>query len=213
MVSPVSVGLGKKTPYAAERDTARIQALRAAYLAWVPLQPACRLVFLDESGSTISMTRRYARAPRGEPAYDSVPRNRGTVTTMLGALTVDGLVAMACYEGGTDGDRFVAFLEQIFAPELVPGDLVIMDNLAAHKDARVKPLLESLGAKAIYLPPYSPDLNPIEPAWAKLKSWLRTAKARTIEALDAAIATGMDLITPEDAEGWFRHCGYRAHKS
>jgi transposase len=167
-----------------------------------------RLVFIDEAGSTISMTRRYARAPRGERAEDTVPRNRGTVTTMVGALTVDGLVAMACFEGGTDGDRFMAFLEQVLQPELVPGDLVIMDNLGAHKDARVRPFLESLGAKPVYLPPYSPELNPIELAWSKLKTWLRAAKARTVEALDDAIANGMDLITPEDAEAWIRHCGY-----
>jgi transposase len=167
-----------------------------------------RLVFIDEAGSTISMTRRYGRAPRGQRAEDTIPRNRGTVTSMVGALTVDGLVAMACFEGGTDGDRFMAFLEQVLGPELVPGDLVIMDNAGAHKDARIRPFLESLGAKPVYLPPYSPELNPIELAWSKLKTWLRTAKARTTQALDAAIAKGMHLITPEDAEAWIRHCGY-----
>lgn len=154
------------------------------------------------------MTREYAWAPRGARAEDAVPRNRGTVTTLIGALTTDGLIAMMTIEGGTSGDVFVVYVEKVLLPELRPGDLVVMDNLGAHKDVRVKPLIESVGARVVYQPPYSPDLNPIELAWSKVKWWLRMAKARTREALDLAVAMVMDMVTPEDAVAWFRHCGY-----
>lgn len=154
------------------------------------------------------MTREYARAPRGQRTSDSAPRNRGAVTTILGALTLEGLAATMTIEGGTCGDVYAAFLEQVLAPKLEPGDLVVMDNAGAHKDPRVHEILARCGAKAIYLPPYSPDLNPIELAWSKLKSFLRTAKARTVDALNIAIAMGMEIISPEDAAAWFRHCGY-----
>jgi transposase len=168
-----------------------------------------RLVFVDEAGSHIAMTREFARAPRGTRVpVDAVPRNRGTVTTILGALTTSGLEATMTVEGGTSGDVYVAFLEQVLVPKLRVGDLVVMDNAAAHKDARVREILERCGAKAIYLPPYSPDMNPIELAWSKLKVGLRSAKARTVDALNVAIAMGMTAITPDDARGWFHHCGY-----
>lgn len=170
-------------------------------------------MFIDEAGSTIAMTRDYGRAPRGKRTSDSAPRNRGTVTTILGALTLAGLEATMTVEGGTDGDVYVAFLEEVLAPKLQEGDLVVMDNAGAHKDPRVREVLARYGAKAVYLPPYSPDLNPIEMAWSKLKSFLRTAKARTIEALNLAIAMGMEIITPDDAVGWFRHCGYSGQPS
>jgi len=135
------------------------------------------------------------------------------VTTILGALTLDGLAATMTIEGGTCGDVYVAFLEDVLGPVLREGDLVVMDNAGAHKDPRVKEVLARHGAKAVYLPPYSPELNPIELAWSKLKSFLRTAKARTIDALNIAIAMGMEMITPDDALGWFRHCGYSGQPS
>lgn len=159
------------------------------------------------------MTREYARAPRGQRTRDFTPRNRGTVTTILGALTLDGLAATMTIEGGTCGNVYVAFLEEVLAPQLNEGDLVVMDNAGAHNDPRVKDILARHGAKAVYLPPYSPDLNPIELAWSKLKGFLRTAKTRTVESLNIAIAMGMELITPEDAVGWFRHCGYSGQPS
>jgi len=168
-------------------------------------------VFIDESGSTIAMTRTHARAPRGERTSEAVPRNRGTVTTILGALTVDGLQATMTLQGGTDGDVFAAYVEHVLLPILCIGDLVVLDNAGAHKDPRVAALLTAAGAKALYLPPYSPDLNPIELAWAKLKAHLRAVKARTLEQLNDAIAAAMKLITPDDAVGWFRHCGYAGH--
>lgn len=165
-------------------------------------------MFIDEAGSTIAMAREYARAPRGERTTDRAPRNRGAVTTILGALTLNGLDAVMTIQGGTDGDVYAAFLEQVLTPTLQPGDLVVMDNAGAHKDPRVHEILARRGAKAIYLPPYSPDLNPIELAWSKLKGFLRTAAARSVDALNTAIAMGREMITPEDADGWFRHCGY-----
>lgn len=172
-----------------------------------------RLFCLDEAGSTVAMTPTHARAPKGKRAVDSVPRNRGTVITMIGALTLDGLTAMMTVEGGTSGDVFVAYVEHVLLPELRPGDIVVMDNLGAHKDVRVRPLIESVGAFVKYLPPYSPDLNPIEMAWSKVKQFLRTAKARSREGLDNALRWAMDITTEADAHGWFNECGYPVPQS
>ncbi len=155
------------------------------------------------------MTREYARAPIGKRTSDTVPRNRGTVTTILGGLTRDGLVATMTIEGGTDGDVFAVFLDEVLGPHLNDGDLVVMDNAGAHKDPRVRTILAKYGSKPVYLPPYSPELNPIELAWSKLKGFLRTTKARTVPALNEAIRIGMKIITPQDATNWIRHCGYQ----
>lgn len=157
------------------------------------------------------MTRTHARAPRGKRTSEAVPRNRGNVTTIIAALTVDGLEAAMTIEGGTDSEVFVAYIEKVLLPTLCIGDLVVMDNAAAHKDIRVKTLLATVGATPLYVPPYSPDLNPIELAWSKLKDFLRTTRARTVVALTDAIAAGMRQITSEDASGWIRHCGYTGH--
>ena len=169
------------------------------------------MVFVDEAGSNIAMTRLHGRAPCGERAVDDVPRNRGTVTSMIGGLNLRrGLEAMMTVEGGTDGDAFVAFLEHVLGPTLCPGDLVVMDNAGAHRDPRVREVLAKFGAKPVFQPPYSPDLNPIELAWALLKDFLRSAKARTVDALNDHIAWGMELVTPEIARAFYRHCGYAA---
>lgn len=167
-------------------------------------------MFLDEAGSNIAMTRDYARSESGERAHDKVPRNRGDVTSMLGALSLQGLTAMMTVDGGTSADVFLVFVEQVLLPTLTPGAIVVMDNAGAHKAA---PVLEAFAAAEVevrFLPPYSPELNPIELAWAKLKRLLKDAKARTREALEAAIGAILDAITPFDAGGWFRHCGYRS---
>ncbi len=198
----------KKAFRAQERDAERIQELRRKFIDWQKRVEAGRLFCIDEAGSTISMTRDRAWAPRGEGIVDVIPRNRGAVTTMIGALTLDGLTAMMTIEGGTDADVFEAYVEHFLVPELSPGDIVVLDNLGAHRTQRVRDLVEAAGARLWFTPPYSPDLNPIELAWAKLKRFLKTAKARTREALDAATAMAMDLITPNDAQAWFRHCGF-----
>ena len=129
---------------------------------------------------------------------------------MIGALTMAGLTAVMTIEAATDGEVFLAYIDNVLGPELQPGDLVVLDNLGAHKDRRVRAAVEQRGAKLVFLPPYSPDFNPIELAWAKLKWFLKLAGARTKEGVDAAIAMVMDIISPEEAQAWIRHCGYLA---
>jgi transposase len=166
------------------------------------------LVFLDESGASTQMTRNYGRARRGERVREATPQGHWHTVTMLAALTTRGLQAPMTVASATDGDVFLAYLEQVLCPGLRPGQVVIMDNLAAHKVAGVRPLIESTGARLLYLPPYSPDFNPIEQAWSKIKQLLRSAKARTLEALESAVADALAAITPENASAWFAHCSY-----
>ena len=156
----------------------------------------------------LAMTRQYGRAPRGERVVGAVPQNYGANVTMLAALSLQGVGAVMTVDGATDAAVFHAYVEHVLCPTLVPGDVVIMDNLRAHKVAGIRERIEACGARLIYLPPYSPDLSPIEPCWSKLKALLRTAQARTREALDAAIQQVLAAVTASDARGWFRHCGY-----
>jgi transposase len=165
-------------------------------------------VFVDEAGTLACVTREYGRAPVGEPAVEGAVRNRGGPVTMLAALTLEGLDAVWTFEGGTTADVFVAWVAECLLPELPENALVVMDNLAAHKDPRVAETLATVGAKPVLLPPYSPELNPIELAWAKLKRGIRTARPACREAIDNAIAWTMELIEPDDAANWFRHCGW-----
>lgn len=154
------------------------------------------------------MTRQYARSPRGERAHGAVPRNAGTITTMIGALDVNGVRALMTVEGATDGEVFETFIERMLLRKLKPGDVVVLDNVGAHKTAEVRRLIRAAGARVLFLPPYSPDLNPIELCWSKLKALLRDFGARTRDALDDAIRRAMDLIDRHDASAWFSHCGY-----
>jgi len=165
-------------------------------------------VFLDETGVNIAMARHYARAPQGERAYASKPVNKGHNITVLGALSLDGIIAAMTVEGSTDSEVFFTYVHTILVPTLRPGQVVIMDNLSSHKDERLQTAIESVGAQLQYLPPYSPDLSPIEACWSKFKEVLRAKAARTRDTLDAAITAAFTLITPQDARGWFAHCGY-----
>lgn len=167
-----------------------------------------RLIFLDESGVNRAMTRRYARAPRGQRAYAHAPVNRGSNVTLIAALSLEGVIAPMQVEAATSGDVFLAYLDQVLCPVLRPGDLVLMDNLPAHKVPGVRTRIESVGAELLYLPRYSPEYNPVEQLWSKIKAWLRKVGARTSEALDEAITAAFEAVTAEDAQGWFRHCGY-----
>jgi transposase len=163
---------------------------------------------VDETGTHTSMTREYARSPSGERVVGIVPRNRGVVLTVVGAVALDGVRAMMAYEGGTSAEAFLRFLRDALAPSLHPGDVVVLDNLGAHRAVGVREAIESVGARILYLPPYHPELNPIELAWSKLKALLKAIGARDFQALAAALKQTKDLLTPSDLEGWFRHCGY-----
>lgn len=197
--------------YAAERDLERVQVRRAEYQAEIVSEMAARLKFLDEAGSTIAMTRLYGRAAPGERVAEATPLNYGENITMLACLSAAGLSAPMTVEGAVDGIVFRAYVEQVLAPTLIEGDVVIMDNLGAHKVAGVAEAIERRGAKVIYLPPYSPDLNPIEKCWSKIKTYLRAAKARTRQALEQALKEALLLVTEKDAIGWFASCGYTVY--
>ena len=167
-----------------------------------------RFLFIDESAVNTAMTRRYGRALRGERVYDSAPRNYGVHTSIIGALSLRGLVATMTVEGAVDTLCFDAYLEQVLAPQLQRGDVVVLDNLGAHRASRIEEVAAERGARVLWLPPYSPDYSPIEQCWSKIKSYLRGAKARTAEALDKALAQAIELVTKADIRGWFKHCGY-----
>jgi transposase len=169
---------------------------------------ANQLVFVDESGSNIALTPLYARAPRGQRAHGSLPRNRGKNTTLLASLSMEGMGASMLLEGATTAAAFEVYLEQILLPSLAPGQIVIMDNLSAHKGARVRHLIEERGCQLLFLPAYSPDFSPIEETFSKIKACLRRTGARTREALEEAIAQALETVTSQDAHGWFAHCGY-----
>ena len=174
--------------------------------------PAERLVFLDESGVTTKMTRRYARAPQGERALGPVPFGWERLS-LLGALGCEGMVASMSIEAATSTPVFLAFLERVLIPVLVerkPGATVVMDNLRAHHAPAVEPMLKAAGLQLLYLPRYAPDPSPIEPGWAKLKERLRAKAARDLPSLEAELGPAFAAITPQDASGWFRHCGYTA---
>ena len=174
-----------------------------------PLDPT-RLVFVDESGANVAMTPRYGRAPRGQRVVGAVPRNHGRNTTLFAALSLGGIAAAMTLEGAADRDAFDVFVERVLAPALTPGQVVIWDNLSVHKGATARALVEARGCELVFLPPYSPDLSPIELAFSKLKAYLRRAGPRTRDALEEAIAAGLRTLTTADARGWFAHCGYAA---
>jgi transposase len=198
----------KKSLHASERDTPRVQQARQDYREKLAALDFQRLKFIDESGVNLAMTRLYGRAPAGERVVGSVPQNYGQSVTMLGALSVRGLQAVMTVDGATDADVFRTYVKQVLGPTLTPGDVVVMDNLQAHKAVGVQQAIARRGARLLYLPPYSPDLSPIEPCWSKVKTTLRKVKARTRAVLDAAIAEAMVTVSPTDAWGWFKHCGY-----
>jgi transposase len=194
----------KKTLSATERD----EAARAAWRERVAGVEPTRFVFVDETGSHLGLVRLYARAPRGERALGSAPRNRGRAHTTITSLSLDGPGPGLLVEGGISTAGFEAYVEHILAPTLRPGRIVVMDNLRQHQGGRTRELIGARGAELWFLPSYSPDLNPIEEAFSKVKALLRTAAARTHEALAAAIWTALAAVTPADIRGYFAHCGY-----
>ena len=197
----------KKTFRAAEPDRPDVQRKRAAFLETVHALASQDLVFLDETGCHHAMTRLYARAPRGQRAHATKPVHRGHHLTLLGALGAEGLVAAMTIEGFTDGAVLLAFLREVLLPELRPGQVLLMDNLKAHKVTGVAEACEAAGVGLLYLPPYSPEWSPIEECWSKITTLLRTKAARTLEALEQAITEALEAITRQDALGWFSHAG------
>jgi transposase len=190
---------------ASERD----EFLRCAWRAMVAAgTDARRLVFVDECSTNTSMSPLYAWSRRGERARCAVPRNRGPNVTLLSSMSAEGMGPSMAVEGSTDREVFEAYLEQALAPTLRPGQVVVMDNLSAHKGGRVRELIEGRDCELLYLPPYSPDLNPIEGAFSKVKGLLRGHAARTGEALIEAMGRALSAVTVLDAGGFFAHCGY-----
>ena len=203
----------KKSLQASERDREENRKRREEFLAHIASIPAEKLIFLDESGVTTRMTRLWGRAPKGQRIHEATPQGRWQVLTTLGAMSQRGIEAAMTIASPTDGDVFTTYVQQVLSPKLQAGDVVILDNLSAHKVTGIRELIEARGAQLLYLPPYSPDLNPIELAWSKFKQYLRAAKSRTAEALDRAVTEALKTITADNAAAWFRHCGYGIQKS
>ena len=197
----------KRSVGASERDEFMRAAWRSSVAGSVE---AGRLVFVDEMGSNTSLRPLYAWSRKGQRAFGSVPRNWGKNVTLLASMTLSGMGPSMAVVGSTTGATFEAYVERVLAPTLSPGQVVVMDNLSAHKGERVRELLENRGCELVYLPPYSPDLNPIEQAFAKLKGLLRKTGARTREALIEAMGAALSAVSARDASGFFGGCGYRA---
>jgi transposase len=185
-----------------------VAAARAAWRAQQPAMSPERLVFIDETWATTNMARRHGRARRGQRLVAAVPHGHWKTTTFLAALRHDGISAPCVFDGAINGARFRAWVEQALAPTLHPGDVVVLDNLRAHKVKGVRDAIEARGARLLYLPPYSPDLNPIELAFAKLKALLRTAARRTVDALWRAIGHALDAFSPAECARYLAHAGY-----
>jgi transposase len=200
----------KKTLRAQEQERPDIVEARATWCAELAELDPGRLIFLDESGIDTRMARSHARASRGVRAVGKVPWGHWERLTVIGALGLDGVVASMSIAAATNTAVFLAFVEQALIPALRgrPEAIVVMDNLPAHKAERVRAVLEAAKVKYRYLPAYSPDLNPIEPCWSKLKQRLRAKAVRTIEMLEAELGPALATITAQDAQGWFRLCGY-----
>lgn len=170
-------------------------------------------MFLDETGTHLGLTRLYARPRRGQRAHGKIKRNRGGTLTTIGAISLAGVQASFALPGGTDGLAFLVFVRSVLVPTLRQGQVVVLDNLGAHKVFGVRAAIEGAGCSLLYLPPYSPELNPIEECWSKVKAYLRKVGARTSEALEQAIADALARVTSKDLKGWFAHAGYRVESA
>ena len=185
--------------------------MRVAREAWFADQPdldPARLIFIDETGLNTKMARRRGRCRKGERLFASIPHGHWRTTTFVAGLRLGGLGAPMLLDGAMNGDAFLAYVEHVLVPELQPGDVVIMDNLSVHKGAAIRQAIEAAGAKLLFLPPYSPDFNPIEQAFAKLKALMRKAAARTKEALWNKVAEILDAFTPDECANYFTAAGY-----
>lgn len=205
----VEVDAQKKSLIASEQQRPDVQEARANFFAeQLRGVPLCDVVVLDESYATTTFTRPRGRCPVNKRLRQRVPGGHWKRLTILGAITVDGVVAAATTNAATDADVFGTFIKDCLIPTLRPGMVVVMDNLAAHKVAGVAAALEAAGCRAVYLPPYSPDMSPIEPIWSKAKSIIKMLEAPTVEDLEAAVTLALEQINPADCRNCFDHCGY-----
>lgn len=198
----------KKTLKASEQDREDVKKKREEWKLFQKKVSCHKLIFIDETGAKTNMTRKYGRAKNGQRCYDHAPDGRWERTTILSAIRVTGDTCSVVFDGALDGKMYNAYIEKFLLPTLERGDVVIMDNLNVHKSEIARKLVTEKGCEYMFLPEYSPDLNPIEKMWSKVKQLLRGLKARTQDELDKAIAKVLDCITPEDAGGWFKSCGY-----
>jgi transposase len=194
--------------HAAEQDRPDVKEKRECWHEQLAEIDPDRFVFIDESGAKTNMTRTHGRAPRGVRVIEPVPHGHWQTTTMIAAIRTTGPCAAAVVSGATDSDVFRTYVQHVLVPDLKVDDVVVLDNLQPHKAAGVREMIEAAGATLLYLPPYSPDYNPIENMWSKVKQFLRSAAARTQEALAQAITTALETISESDCLGFFRHCGY-----
>jgi transposase len=206
--SPGAGSPSKKTAHAAEQERPDVAHRRRSWSQLRAQFDPERLVFIDETGASTKMARLYGRAPRGERCRAPIPHGHWKTTTFTGALRRHGLTAPMLLDGPMSGPAFLAYVAWVLVPTLKPGDVVVMDNLPAHKPAEVRRAIEAAGARLIYLPPYSPDFNPIEMAFAKLKALLKKAAARTLDGLWQAIAGALDTFTPTECRNYFEAAGY-----
>jgi transposase len=198
----------RKSLHAAEQAREDVAKARVEWREQQPKLTPSKLVFIDETSVKTNMTRRYGRAKCGHRLVAAVPHGHWKTTTFVGALRCDGLTAPLAIDGGINGELFLAYVEQVLLPTLKPGDVVIMDNLRVHKVAGVRQAIEAVGAKLLFIPPYSPDLNPIEQAFSKLKALLRARAIRTTEAPWKALGNLCDSFSPGECANYFRHDGY-----
>ena len=198
----------KKSLHASERDTEANRKQREEFITRITAIDPKSLVFLDESGVTTSMTRLFARSEGGGRIYEAMPDSRWKILTIIGAMSLRGMIATMTIEEATDGDIFRAYVEQVLCAALQPGDVVVMDNLSSHKVSGVREMIEKAGAEVLYLPPYSPDLNPIEKLFAKLKILLRKAAKRSTEELWKEIGELLNTVTTNECANYFASSGY-----
>ena len=195
--------------HADEQRRPDVAAQRRWWQERLPLHDAAQYVFLDECGVTTDLLRRYGRSPRGTRLHDHTPCRHWETSTVIAALRLEGVTAPAVFDGPIDADSFCAYVVQVLAPTLRAGDVVVLDNLAVHKHPDVRVAIEAVGASVRFLPPYSPDFNPIEQAFAKLKAFLRAARPRTFDQVLALVKAALTLFTPDECRNYVRHSGYR----
>lgn len=208
-----SVTAIKKTAHAAEQERADVAAKRRLWRNWQHWLRTGRLVFVDETGARTNMARLRGRSLKGQRLHAAIPWGHWKTTTFVAGLRTTGFIAPMVLDGAMNGAAFKAYVEQMLAPSLSPGDIVIMDNLSSHKVAGVRKAIKAAGAFLLYLPPYSPDLNPIELAFSKLKALLRKAAARSVEDLWRIIGKLLDDFSPQECINFFRHAGYERNQS